>query len=153
MVSAISESMVAPGRYHSSMVNSGACRSLPSPFRQTRGKLEDRSRTADQQLLHGEFRTGVQPERLARAVGIFAFGGEGAQVDLLAGGRDGVGRFHLGVAARGEEGAGGRGQQGAAAQEGKTRGKAFGVPGGMRHVVKLTSERPMPLHRHDCDTA
>ena len=36
VVSSISEAMSAPGRYHSSMVNSGAWRSLPSPFRHTR---------------------------------------------------------------------------------------------------------------------
>ena len=63
-------------------------------------ELEDRPGAGDQQLLHGELRAGVQPERFAPAVGVFALGAEGAQVDLLAGGGNGVRRLDLGVAAR-----------------------------------------------------
>ena len=35
-VSSMRSDRAAPGRYHSSMVNSGACSALPSPFRHTR---------------------------------------------------------------------------------------------------------------------
>ena len=63
-----------------------------------------------------------------------ALGAEGAQVHLLAGHGHGVGRLHLGVAARVEEGAGRLGQQGAAAQEGQAGGESCsGCQGRLRH--------------------
>ena len=92
------------------------------------GELEDRAGAAGEQFLHREFRAGVQPERKLFAANRVELGGEGFQVHLLAGGLDGVGRFDLGVAARGEEGACGGGEQRTAAQKGQARCEALRMP-------------------------
>ena len=132
-VSSMSEARLAPGRYHSSMVNSGACRRLPSSLRQTRASWKDRAGAACQQALHGEFRAGMQPHPVAGAGGGGELGREGFQMDFLARRRDGVGGFDFGVAARGEEAAGGGGEKRAAAQEGEAVGQCVGVPGRCGH--------------------
>ena len=97
------------------------------------GQLEDLAGAGDQQLLHGEFGAGVQPERFGSAVGADAGGREGGQVDLLAGRGDGVGRFHLQKAVLGEEGARLRRQPCPAVQERHSVGQAVRVPDGLRH--------------------
>ena len=112
-------------------------------------ELEDRPGAGDQQLLHGELRAGVQPERFTPAIGVFAFGSEGPQVDLLARGRNGVRRLDLGVAAPREERARSLRQQGAAAQERQACGKPLRMPGWLRHggnVTPCTASPPQSGH-------
>ena len=110
------------------MVNSGACRSLPSPFRHTRASWKIGPAPPTSSFFMANSGLVCSQSGSLPPSGKFAFGAEGAQMDLLAGGGDGVGRLHLGVAARGEERAGGLPQQGPTAQERQARGQAFGVP-------------------------
>ena len=92
------------------------------------GDLENRPRSRHQQLLHGELGAGVQPERFAATVRMFAVGAKGGQMHFLAGGRHRAGRFDLDITARREEGTGRLGKQGTAAQERQARGEAIGMP-------------------------
>ena len=56
-------------RYHSSMVNSGACSAPRSRLRKTRAKSKIRAFARRQQLFQREFRRGVQVAPIAGAVG------------------------------------------------------------------------------------
>src|ERR1700710_2428767 len=118
VVSSMRSSRVATGRYHSSMVNSAAWGALPSPFRPDARELEDGARPRHQQALHREFGAGVETQGMAHAVRADALGGEGGEMHLLPRRSHRIGRLDLGIAARGEEGAGGGGQEIAPAEEG-----------------------------------
>ena len=109
-------------------------------------ELENRAGAADQQLLHREFRAGVQPERVPLAGrGDDMLGAEGGEMHLLAGRGHGVRGFDLGVAAGGEEGARRGRQQRAAAEIGRAGGEALGVPGGRgrlrRHGFRIRQKK------------
>ncbi len=82
--SAISASSGASARYHSSMVNSGWCRAPRSRLRNTRGEIEDARLAGRQQLLHGEFRRGMQIGGPGAPVRADHRGGEGVQMRLIA---------------------------------------------------------------------
>ena len=93
-------SMSAPGRYHSSMVNSAACRSLPSPFRHTRASWKIGPAPPTSSFFMANSGLVCSQSGSRAAVRVLALGAEGAQMHLLAGARDRVGGFDLGVAAR-----------------------------------------------------
>ena len=99
------------------------------------GELEDGAGAAGEEFFHREFGAGVQIFQGAGATILENLScGENIEMYLLAwGGHDDRG-FDLGVAAGGEEGAGGSGDQAAAAQERQARGEAIGMPGrGLGH--------------------
>src|SRR5690349_11368838 len=85
------------------------------------GELKYPAGAADQQLLHGEFRAGMQPHRLPRAVGILTLRAEGAQMHLFTRRRNGVRRFYLRITARAEETARSGSQQAPPAEERQAR--------------------------------
>ena len=83
--SSIRRASGAPTRYHSSIVNSGACKAVRSRLRKTCEQGKDLRLAGAEKLLHREFRRGMQPGLARRAVRRDQRGAKSVQMRLVAG--------------------------------------------------------------------